>query len=143
MLAYLLKLLSGIIEIEIHPDHFRFRRKDRELIIPTYLDLSVNGKKFKVFAVGEDFVVPDSILPKMRIYLFNTTDPNLTELDKADCLDAFLRYGFSKVSNRVFIRPRVVVSNVNSLQNILGGFQKSLIKQAVLNAGASECTFIN
>ena len=59
-----------------------------------------------------------------------------------DCLIAFLRYGIREVVKKnTFIRPKIIVYGIYSLDGILPGNPKSIMEKALLESGAIECEF--
>jgi hypothetical protein len=138
MLAYLIGFLSGGIEVEVSPDYFRFRRKGQEINFRTVIFISLDGKP-RVLGVGDDHIPAE---PNLRIDLFKPEDTILGALDRAECLDAFFRYCIRKTMSRTtLIRPRIVFRNAVSLKSILCGYQRMILKNAAINAGARECLF--
>lgn len=138
MLAYLIGLLSGEIEIKVSPDYFIFRRKSQEISIRPVIYISLE-RTLRVLGVGDDHVPAE---PNVSIDLFQPEGTSVGSIDKAECLDAFFRYCFRKImSRKAFIRPRIVFRNVVSFNGILCGYQRIVLKNAAINAGARECLF--
>ncbi len=138
MIAYILRILSGDIEVEVSPDYFRFIHKGQEVIFRTVIYISNDGRP-RVLGVGDDPVPAES---NIRVDLFKAEVQRDDSVDKAECLGAFFRYCIRKsMGRRIMIRPRIIFRNTESLRMILCGYQKVILDRAAMNAGAHECLF--
>lgn len=138
MIAYILRILSGDIEVAVSPDYFHFMRKGQEVIFRTVIYISNDGRP-RVLGVGDNSVPAE---PNIRLDLFKPEVQRTDSVDKVECLDAFFRYCIRKtVGRRTMIRPRIIFTNTESLRMILCGYQKVILNRAAMNAGAHECLF--
>ena len=140
MFNYLFSILSNDIEVEVSPDYFCFRRKGQKTRIKTIIYLSSDGKP-RVLGVGDGYMATE---PHIKIELFKPEASNIGSYDKSNYLYLFFKYCFEKkllISKFELIRPLIVFRNQASLKGILGGYQKMILRNAAVNAGARECLF--
>jgi hypothetical protein len=139
MLNYLIGILSDDIEVEVSPDDFCFRRKGQETRIKTIIYLSSDGKPH-VLGVGDGYMPTE---PHIKIELFKPEASNIGSYDKSDYLYAFFKYCIEKklLIRKLLIRPRIVFRNQASLKGILCGYEKMILRNTAMDAGARECLF--
>lgn len=138
----LFQWLAPRISFDIAPNAFTVQAKDTSITIPTYLYLRKVNRRHEIVTVGED---PSDLNDAYRVDLFEGNDPPNDGFDKLDCLEAYFRYALSalsqKIGRRWFLRPIVVVRGVDRLANVVGGYQRSLIREALTRAGAASIRF--
>ena len=141
MLSSILNLLCAEIVVEVSPDRFVFRRENEFKSLKTKIYLSAEINAPTVLGVGEEYVPTQ---PSRCIKLFEENkNGSFKDLVKAECLEAFFRHAFRLITKRsAMIRPKIVFKNTLSLNNILCGYQNSILASAAVNAGARECTFV-
>jgi hypothetical protein len=95
-----------------------------------------------VLAVGDSNAPAE---PHVQVDLFGSSASFPKALDKGIILEEFFVYIFRDLLRlnalKLLIRPRVVLKGASSLDSILCGYQKALLRAAVIKAGARECVF--
>jgi hypothetical protein len=81
--------------------------------------------------------------PAMGVHLVRLFDPTSQAppgLSKADCLEVFFRYALKTLLSKSLFRvkPVVQVYGGSGLAQALGGYQDSVLRQALMRAGASR-----
>jgi hypothetical protein len=138
MLAYLIGILSGEVDVDVSPDYFCFKKKGQEKKFRAVIFVSAHGNP-RILGVGDDQIMTE---PNIRIDLFKGEDSTIRDNDKANYLEAFFRHCILMTYNRrALIRPRIVFRNSSSLKGILCGYQKLILENTALTAGARECVF--
>lgn len=112
-------------------------------LLPLVVLERVKGKEV-VKAVGIDSVADVGI---KKIFLFNSIDHELCE-NKKLILNIFFRYGLQQALRkksflRQFIRPVVTVSGVETLSEVLLGYEYHLIEDSLLCAGARKVKLLS
>ncbi len=139
MLTKILNILAPDISISVTPEKFSFKRGDTEKEFTTKLYLSLDQNKPKIVGVGDEMY---SSAANRCIEIFKTENKYPTDLCKLEILDAFFKHAIRAVISKVtFVRPRIIVIGSESLENVLCGFQTSILKQSLVNAGAREVIF--
>ncbi len=124
------------IEVDVNPEYFYFRRPGKEIRVEPTVYLSQKGKSFLVEAVGLIDNPPESLL---RVDLFK---PGKHALHNSECFEAFLKYCIRMVIARnVLLRPRIIFRRSESLRDILCGYERQVLRDAVLRAGARDYVF--
>lgn len=124
-------LCRNPVTIDVAPNRFQFRWKERSLSLATVVWLS---EDHRVLAVGEWCSGSEKSL---RIELFSETLPEQGIL-RSEVLEVILRYGLQKVVNRrIFLRPQLVFRQTEGLAACLDGCQNEILEEAGLKAGAS------
>jgi hypothetical protein len=137
MIDYIVGMLTKDIYCRVDPREFHFRRGEESLNVQTYIYVTM-GKPTHVMSVGSAFQGSQQC---MKIELFERS-PNELLQSKGEFLDVLLRYAFSTLSGRrAMVRPRVIFSNTNSLQEYLSGYQQNVLTDSAMKAGAREIIF--
>jgi hypothetical protein len=139
ILSFIINRFSGKITIDVSPERFLFSNGYDTLALDTYLYLSRNSAgDFLVLAIGER-VGKDTCV---RVDLFDQKSVLPDKVLRSSCLEAFLRFGFVKLSNRkAMLRPTVIFRGANSLNYITCGYHKKILSDAAKNAGAHSVEF--
>jgi len=139
-LNWFLHWLAPRVSFDITPDVFTVRANDASITIPTYLYVRKATGGQEIVSVGED---PAALNDAYRVDLFGGHEPPIDGPDKLDYLDAYFRYILSRgfANKWWFVRPVIVVRGVDRLANAVGGYQRSLIREALSRAGASSIRF--
>jgi len=122
------------IEISLSPREVCFRKGDAAISLRPTVTLSSESR---VLAVGEKVPSTDSIT---EIELFNPQSIGTGPYLKYECLQAFFRYGFTRIRTTI-VRPRVIVSLSREFPHLFCGYEAAVLRQALLDAGARECVF--
>lgn len=134
-----LLIFSPKIELDISIDSFTFRKDIICKKFKTYLYVSKGEKKPRILSVGE---VPVRAFEAIKIELFKTNNQIDNDLDKYDCLSAFLKHCIRAITSKfAMIRPTIVVSGVNELYPVLNGYQKKVMMNLLGDAGAARIIF--
>jgi hypothetical protein len=95
-----------------------------------------------VIAVGDSQAPTE---PHVQIALFEPSVSLPKSVDKAVALEKFFAFILHNLLSlgvpRLLAGVRVTVKGIDSLDSVLCGYQKSLLKGAILKAGARECVF--
>lgn len=141
-LNWLLHWFAPRVSFDITPDAFTVHANGASITEPTYLYVRKVNMRHEIASVGED---PSVLNDAYRVDLFEGNDLPNDDFDKLDCLQAYFRYALSALSQglcrRWFLRPIVVVHGVDRLANAVGGYQRSLIREALTRAGAASIRF--
>lgn len=83
------------------------------------------------------------ILGAAQIPLFGSASGVGAEHDRSTVLNGFFMEAISQVVTKAFfrIRPAVTVTGAASLASVLSGYQKSVLRSALIEAGAMTVTF--
>ena len=140
MFTKIIDLLSGEIVVNVTPERFTFKRHETEKDFMTKLYLSLDEKP-RVLGVGDELMSP---VANICIELFKSDIDDKKYIWKDEILDAFFKHAVRAVTNRaVFLRPRIVFIGAQTLNDVLCGYQYSILKKTAMNAGARECVFEN
>lgn len=124
------------INIHVDPARFVWRRRDRELALPT--TVYVDDGAGIVVGVGE----PPADTAATKVHLFGSSD-RFDDV-RENLLRIYFREGFIRLMNRRFmIRPYVVFSGAETLSSRLLGYEKAVLARAALAGGASEISFVD
>jgi hypothetical protein len=135
---YILRALSGDIEVEVSPDYFYFRRKGQEKKFRTISYLSAHGNP-RFLWTGDDQIITE---PNIRIDFFKRDESTIEAYEKGDCLVVFFKNCLLASYNRKsLVRPRIIFRHSTSLKDVLCGYQKYILEKVALSAGAYECIF--
>jgi hypothetical protein len=95
-----------------------------------------------IIAVGNSKVPAE---PHIQVDLFGSNMSLPKSLDKGAVLERFFAYILRDLLSlnvlKLLVRPRVILKGADSLDSILCGYQKSLLRTAIIEAGARECIF--
>jgi hypothetical protein len=135
----LLTELSDEIEVTISPDVVSVTCKGKLESLKPVVYVSSDETNPIIIAVGSS---ADPSEPHIQVNLFHSGTLLPDWLDKGIVLERFFQYVFRSALNLgVLTRPRVIVRGADSLNSILCGYQKSLLKNALIKAGAGKCVF--
>jgi len=132
---------SKDIEIHLSPNLVSFYRGTNLVQSKPVIYISDLPKKPKVLAVGEGFTPNE---PHIKVSVFDFTETSSkTDLNPIDFLIAFFRHCIREsVNSRTFIRPKMIVHNVKSLENLLLKDENEIIiENALYESGARVCEF--
>ena len=125
------------IECVVNCEEFCFKSYKKEIKLKTFINIT-REKNPKIISVGIDIDSYQKLFDK--IFLFKPTKNN-PNFQKIDCLSLYFRYAFKLVSNNRLTKPIVTFKNSSSLNSFLSGYEKDILKQAVLLAGCVKCEF--
>lgn len=148
-----MSLISAIIDhffakdlcIEISPEMFTFRLGTSQLRLKTVIWIQKSQEA--VVAVGEELSAAEiqqsgmtDDIQQVDLFPSYTSDPGV---NLSRYLEAFFRFAFIKIHKRtLFTRPKVHFTGIASLRPQMGGgFDKDLLGQAAISAGASAVIF--
>lgn len=137
----IINFFSNYIEVEVNPEYFIFRKSGKEIVVRTVIYLSTDTRP-RVLAVGDEHI-PST--PNVRIDLFGSEENSML-IEKGGCLDAYFRHCIrllNRPSYFIGLRPNVIFLNVSSLNGILGGYQRVVLKSIASNAGVLKSNFKN
>ena len=130
--------LISQIDIEINPVYFIFSWKEYQRKVATLVGIDKDNKQ--LVAIGEKVADEDVA----SIALFAPEQDLPAGIERLDLLQTFLEYNiaklFEKENFRVF-KPKIVFHGEKQLNQILCGYQRSLLEIAALAAGAKEVVF--
>lgn len=127
------------IEVEINPLFFVFSWKIHRRKVATLV--SVDTKTLDIIAIGEKGNGEDVI----SVALFEPEDSLPAEMEKVELLQSFLEFNIAKLleKQRILIfKPRIVFHEDQQLKGLTCGYQRTLLRDAALAAGAREVLFV-
>jgi hypothetical protein len=129
--------INSEIQIEINPAFFIFSWQDYWVKVPTLVSIDDNKQ---LVAIGEK--VPTAGVTTIVLF---STGQNLPEgVERLDLLQAYLEYNIAKMfgDQKIrFFKPKIIFRGEQLLNQILCGYQRSLLEIAALAAGAKEVAF--
>ncbi len=135
----LLTQLSDDVQVTIGPDVVSVTCKGKLESLRPVVYVSSDETNPIIIAVGSSTGPSE---PHIQVNLFHSGTPLPDWIDKDIVLERFFQYVFRSVLNfGVLARPRVIVRGADSLDSVLCGYQKSLLKNALVKAGAGKCVF--
>lgn len=137
ILDYILNKIGNDIEVILKKDLVTFRSDDAFEQIPPVVYLTQSDHR--VLSVG---IVPENSENYIRINLFDGEVFNSENFDKSRILELFFEYGIHKIMGRLaFVRPRVSLVFGDRIWKVFGGYERMVLKDAIVNAGAREVVF--
>lgn len=127
------------IDIEINPLYFVFSWKVHKRKVPTLI--GVDSKTRDILAIGEKAAGEDVV----SLSLFESENGLPPDFDKMELLQSFLEFNIAKLLENqklLFFKPKVVFHETDQLHPILCGYERALLKNAALAAGAREVAFL-
>lgn len=138
MLDAILSLISPKVTLYVSPETFVFESKKLTLTLGTWLYFADISGGRRILGVGETFEGCEKCI---RLDLFKRCV--IPDLDQFACLVDYFRFAFHKLSNRrVLVRPIANFRNTESLNELLCGYGKALLKQTASEAGAHTVNFL-
>jgi len=137
-----LNKLSEDIEITIGVETVSVSYRDRFERLKPVVYISKSETNPIIIAVGDSEAPAE---PHIQVALFDSSVSLPKSLDKGAALERFFAYilrdllGLSVL--KLLACPRVILKGADSLDSILCGYQKSLLRTAMIEAGARECVF--
>lgn len=138
MLRGLLNKLSGRVRVEISPDVFTFPKGSKSSAVGTFLYLDNTREQVRILSIGECFEGSERCV---RVELFTPDSPLGEGSSRLELLAAFLRFGFQTVSGRRLFLPTVTFRGESSLNRIVCGFQRTILSEGAMLAGAYSVEF--
>ncbi len=140
MISDFLGRFSKDIIIHLSPYLVSFYRENKTVQAKPILYLSNNSKSRKVLGWGDGF---NPIEPHIKIIVFNFEDTlSKTSEDPYNYLTAFFRQGIAKTVDSIsFVKPKITIQNIESLEDTMPENKKSIIEKALYDSGARECIF--
>lgn len=134
----LLSCFAPVVEVIVNPDEFNFSTGGRSIAVATRLWVVAGPDGAKITAVGSGPSEPNA----EPIDLFSE-DPTFREAElRPELLAKFVAHGIVTALDRTMtLRPRVVFTNVASLEPFLTGYQQIVLGDAATHAGASKVDF--
>ena len=138
-LNFITRRLSQKIVIEVDLGVFTFMSSKIEHSIPTYVYVTVRRGHLKVVSVGKEALGEPNAL---RVALFEN-NPNLfAEVDKCECVEAFIKYGVLKVISRyAMVRPTIIFRHIQVFNPIFQGYEKAFFNLIASRACAGAVFF--
>ena len=136
------KLFSQRIVVDVSPTMFTFRTKDDSFSIQPSVNIFEENGKANIVAIGEN--APESEPRIKHIDIFDNKTYLPEKINKPDFLQAFLEYCIAKIFLLKFlpqVRPVVFILGSNKFDTLLCGFQKDILENAFLSAGAGKVFF--
>lgn len=131
---------SKDIEIHLTLTLVSFYRGNNTFQSAPVIYISDTKKKPRVLSVGDDSV-PKEPYFKISVFDFEKTS-NETDLNPIDCLIAFFRHCITRVvDSMAFIRPKIIVHNIESLDSIFKDEKEKIMEKALNESGARACVF--
>jgi hypothetical protein len=101
------------------------------------IDIARRGRVWALIRAGGGYSPPTA---HMRVEVFRFDQSQRLPIGRFDCLTAFFRYGIHQcIQQRVYVRPRVVVRNVDSLKKFLPANRNEFMRRALMASGAFTC----
>jgi hypothetical protein len=123
--------------IDVRPETFTFRAGRETLSVDTYLTVKTVGGQVHVASVGE---VPRSDTSCVRIDLFANPEIRVGGVEREDALHAYMRFCIEKMHRRRrMLMPDVTITNATSPRGLLCGYEKLVLREAVMRMGARTC----
>lgn len=136
-------LSPPVIEIFVSPTTFTFAYESANLSLGTFLYYTIKDKKVSILSIGRDVTEAMDNSDTFKIHFFENI-PSEEADKKAELLPEYIRYGLKTIKKVYFpIRPEVHIFGANSLAAVLNGYEKSVLKEASLKAGACKCFVVN
>jgi len=131
MIENLIRRLAPSVEIYVSPEEFRFTHVANQERVQTFLLLHDD----LIMAIGETTF--EGSEQCARVDLFKTQD---AQYNKQEYLNGFVRFGIQKAVNRRWmVRPKILFRNTKSLNQLLNGYQNTILREAATHGGAYEC----
>jgi hypothetical protein len=140
-----------VIQVVVSPGLFSFTDADYHRSVAPVIHLSANpasaihrglrrvgNSNLAVAGIGDR---PLSV--EYSVELLKPGQALPAGLTKFDCLEAFVRGVFIEMIDRHFVRlkPRVVVSGIERIDELMAGYSDVILEQALITAGANLVTF--
>lgn len=126
------------IIITVSPKSIDFQWNQNRLHLEPFVN--IDPEKMAPIQIGKDEALADSFL----VGVFDPKSEIPSYPDKFPFLQMIFGYGIGKLFENqrlpVF-RPLVIIRGERSLNELLGGYQRTLIYEAVMRAHARECRF--
>ena len=136
-----LNIFSKTVHIDLDPKQVVFRISGDSLRITPFIYVGYESKKFKILGIGDESV-SDIALFKLEVFNFRNIRAK-TPLDPEQCLTAFFSQAFRKLmGSKVFVRPNIVVHNIDRLTAIFPENKEEYIERVLIAAGARKCEFV-
>jgi hypothetical protein len=140
----LLSRLSDDIEMTIDAETISVSYQDRLEYLKPVVYISEDETKSVITAVGSS-QVPTG--PHIQVHLFRSDTPVPRSMEKGAVLEMFFAYVLWDLLTlsalKRLARPRVILKGADSLNSTLCGYQRSLLRGALIKAGARECVFVS
>ncbi|HNT23577.1 MAG TPA: hypothetical protein PKM21_04385 [Anaerolineales bacterium] len=133
------KLKSQIV-VHVTPEAFTFSMQENSVSLPTRLYVSL-GDKPKIIAIGQP---PTGRQKHEEVALFSDQPDSPAEDGKFEYLKRFIEYGIRQVMPRASLPvmlPRVLIQGIETLEPVLHGYQKDLLKMATILADVDSVSF--
>lgn len=140
IIASFFRRFAKDITVQINPSLITFQREGRIIQSKPTLYISKDIKKPRVLGWGQSYAGKEEYI-EINVFDFNRIEvyPHLKPID---CLIAFFRYGIREVADKnTFIRPKIIVHGIYSIESIFPNGAKAIIEKALLESGATECEF--
>ena len=126
------------IEIEVNPLFFVFSWKIHKRKVATLV--AIDTKTRDLIAIGEQGTGEDVV----TVTLFEPCEDLPPDVDKVEMLQTFLEFNIAKLLEKqkvLIARPKIIYRETQSLKGLLCGYERTLLKDAALAAGAREVSF--
>ncbi len=126
------------VAIELAPTEVLFRQSSRAIHLRPFVFRDVSRARATILSVGGEPLAAPSY---QRVEILDagcvTDPPGL----KYDCLEAFLTFGLIQVRRRnsILLCPLVHVRGMQQTSAAFAGYGSSILRHALLSAGAREC----
>lgn len=121
-------LFSNDLRVTFSPDLVTFRCGDQECPLRPRIYIDRDTAGFRVVAVDPNDM---AAIPAVEVKLFDPVASlqHQGAAIKGDCLAAFFRYGVAKVSTFSFVRPRIFLFCLETLEPIFSGYQGWIMRE--------------
>jgi len=130
--------ISPEIIVTVSPTSIDFQWKENQLRLEPYVNIDI--EKMLPVQIGKNEEVPGAFL----VGVFDVNSEMSLSPDKFSVLQLIFGYGIGKMFEKqrlpVF-KPLIIVHGDDSLREILCGYQRKLLYDAIMESNARNCKF--
>jgi hypothetical protein len=143
--------LASVLNIHLQGDHVTFEMDGHHETLSTKVYLAPGNqergflgsgkpREAKILGFGSPPDTPRSLL----VHLFARDQVPDAAPDKGDCLAAFMLHGVKLLLDRKFLKlkPEIHVHGIDTLQELMGGYEQYVLRNVLTAAGAKACHFV-
>jgi len=140
VLSTLRSLFSNEVNVALSPSVVTLECDGSTVTVPADVYVVHRGSESFISGVGHP---PAAGVPGQRVPIFEPRYRDSTGLPALAMLSAFFKVAIKQLpARRKVVRPFVRVTGLRSLQGWQSGELESLVRSAVLAAGAHRCEFV-